>query len=559
MLVSDMRISCGLMFLGFALAGMSASAFAAGDRLAYSEKLDLEVLTRAQGDTWCSDTVDLDVLAGDAGVFNTEGFTALAPKLGEVVASRCPHATSVTLHGKDRQASESSVTGTLRREDGWRWHGADATNAGAVSLDDIISPAPTTPVPVDSSDHIAAQGFGSATGCSDARLAAYRDAVQKAVGVFIDSATVVQNFELIQDTIINYSDGYIDHVETVSEHQDANGLCRIVVDAQVRSTKLRSRVDEIRPQLTKVSNNQMVSIEASIKTKAEQREAAIDLLEPLITGMPEKVYEYSVLTVRPPSEEEEEVLFSVSKRGRLESLRINSSNETFLILQVEVKMNDVYIDRLFAALSPVLSDKTDRPDLGKVWPGRRNRLVDRMQAKEGKVFFGLTNNRLQNAGEFELAGYADGDIAAWTASALSMSLGLLKQCEAHAIVKFFDKGGKVISAKSIPFVGWQNNSTGRRSLDFPLALVLGDRSALTKVSGYAYVTEGSWLPYVSSLSSGCTYTLPVLSKEHNFQFGVPIVVDVEILDEIDSVSAQPTSSPYMTGFWEKYVDAKRPQ
>lgn len=558
MLVADMRTSCGLVIFGLAVAAMSVGAFAVGDRLAYSEKLDLEVLTRAQGNAWCNNTVDLDVLAGDAGVFNTEGFTVLAPKLGEVVASRCPHATSVTLHGKDRQASEASVTGTLRREDGWRWRGADATNAGAVSLDDIVSSAPTIPLPGDSSDHIAAQGFGSATGCSDARLAAYRDAVQKAVGVFIDSATVVQNFELINDTIINYSDGYIDQVEVVSEQQDANGLCRVVVDAQVRSTKLQTRVDEIRPQLTKVSNNQMVSIEATIKTKADQREAAIALLAPLIAELPEKIYKYTVQNVRAPTEIEARVLYEISERGRTKSLKINGSNETFMILEVKAQMNDAYIDRLFSALSPILSDKTDRPDIGKVWQGRGNRLVDRMNPKKEPVFFGLTNKRLQSAGEFELSGYTDGDIGAWVASAFVMSFGLLKQCEAHAIVKFYDNSGAMLLAKSMPFFGARGGSTGDVRYYYPLASVLADRRSSTPLSRAVYVHDDSWVPY-SSITGNCTSRYAVFSKEQAFDFNVPIVMDVNILNEIDTVSAEPTSTPYTMSHWNKYVDAKRPQ
>lgn len=71
--------------------GMSFTAFfwvaAAGKphRLAYSQKLGVEMLAETSKGEWCRDKLQLQVIAKDDGLFQGDGIQALMRKLGVVI------------------------------------------------------------------------------------------------------------------------------------------------------------------------------------------------------------------------------------------------------------------------------------------------------------------------------------------------------------------------------------------------------------------------------------------------------------------------------------------
>lgn len=142
MQLGTLRFRSGAAVVGCALSFCSP-AFAEGDRFAYSQKLGLEVLTRASGDAWCASRVEFDIVAQNTSVFKSNDFHKLASALGRLVESRCANVKTLSLNGRGKQPTDPSMTAILGREDGWRWRGLNTKTPkqAAVSLD-----APITPV-----------------------------------------------------------------------------------------------------------------------------------------------------------------------------------------------------------------------------------------------------------------------------------------------------------------------------------------------------------------------------------------------------------------------------
>ncbi len=76
---------------------------------------------------------------------------------------------------------------------------------------------------------------------------AMRQAIEREVGVIIDSRTYVENFQVINDRIYSQSMGYIEGYEVLNTSY-ANGIWRVDIKAQVRSDALRT---ELMSQLQK--------------------------------------------------------------------------------------------------------------------------------------------------------------------------------------------------------------------------------------------------------------------------------------------------------------------
>ena len=68
---------------------------------------------------------------------------------------------------------------------------------------------------------------------SAAENAALREAIDRAIGVFVDAQTLVQNFELINDRIYTQSRGFITNYTVVSRNQSADGTWNVTINADV--------------------------------------------------------------------------------------------------------------------------------------------------------------------------------------------------------------------------------------------------------------------------------------------------------------------------------------
>ncbi|NPA80411.1 MAG: hypothetical protein GXO29_05130 [Thermotogae bacterium] len=67
---------------------------------------------------------------------------------------------------------------------------------------------------------------------------ALRKAVEQAVGTFISSETVVENYEVLKDRILSKSEGYVSEYRILREKEE-DGLYRVLVRAKVKTGELK--------------------------------------------------------------------------------------------------------------------------------------------------------------------------------------------------------------------------------------------------------------------------------------------------------------------------------
>jgi hypothetical protein len=74
---------------------------------------------------------------------------------------------------------------------------------------------------------------------------ALRNAIEQAVGSYISSQTIIENYQLLQDNIFSKAQGYIKEYMIISEKEE-NGLYRIKIRAKVKEGELKDDLSAIK-------------------------------------------------------------------------------------------------------------------------------------------------------------------------------------------------------------------------------------------------------------------------------------------------------------------------
>ena len=90
---------------------------------------------------------------------------------------------------------------------------------------------------------VTAEGVGKTE--ASAKKAAFKDAIQKVVGVLVDSSTQVKNEEIIKDELLEYSGGFISKSEVLSSKKDDEGLVRVKVKCVVEKTQVKKKLENL--------------------------------------------------------------------------------------------------------------------------------------------------------------------------------------------------------------------------------------------------------------------------------------------------------------------------
>ena len=112
----------GLMILMLGMSFTAPVGSAAADkphRLAYSPKLGVEVLAEAGGGAWCRDTLQLQVIAKDGGLFQGDGIQTLMSKLGGVIKAECAGAKLAEAQGFVEGSKTSTYQASTNKASGW--------------------------------------------------------------------------------------------------------------------------------------------------------------------------------------------------------------------------------------------------------------------------------------------------------------------------------------------------------------------------------------------------------------------------------------------------------
>jgi len=120
---------------------------------------------------------------------------------------------------------------------------------------------------------LVATGYG--TNDEQALKVAFRAAIEQYVGVVVDSRSIVKNSELIDDSLLTASSGYIQTYKILST-SNQNGLVAVKILATVQSQKLLQSIHKLNIATVTVSGTK--DIGARIETKKIAKEDALKML-----------------------------------------------------------------------------------------------------------------------------------------------------------------------------------------------------------------------------------------------------------------------------------------
>ena len=115
---------------------------------------------------------------------------------------------------------------------------------------------------------------------------ALRAAIEQAVGTLVDSQTIAENDEVINDQILSYSGGFVESHKVIGEPKTVDGLVSVKIVAQVKRTELTEKLEAAAVHVSDVDGE---SLFGEAITKIERNQASGDIVKPLFDGFPANV------------------------------------------------------------------------------------------------------------------------------------------------------------------------------------------------------------------------------------------------------------------------------
>ncbi len=89
---------------------------------------------------------------------------------------------------------------------------------------------------------------------------ALRKAVEQGLGTFVQSETIVENYQVVSDNILSWSEGYVKNYTVVSEGLTDPSTYEVTIKATLAMTDMRSDWDSIQSLLSKMQNPRVLII-----------------------------------------------------------------------------------------------------------------------------------------------------------------------------------------------------------------------------------------------------------------------------------------------------------
>lgn len=105
---------------------------------------------------------------------------------------------------------------------------------------------------------VTAAGFGPNE--REALLAAQRKAVEKGVGVLVDSRSLTENMMLVEDKIYTKARGYVEHYTVLSEKKLTDGNWKVVIQCEVAEEKIKHTLKALGILRDKMGNPRIMII-----------------------------------------------------------------------------------------------------------------------------------------------------------------------------------------------------------------------------------------------------------------------------------------------------------
>ena len=106
---------------------------------------------------------------------------------------------------------------------------------------------------------------------------AYRDAVERAVGLYVDAEQQVKNDEVLRDQVLTQSNAYIEKYDLLKE-ESANGQVQVRIVAYVKKMALTKRLTEVMPAQTVSVAETSQNLHAQAVTEGKMRSDALSII-----------------------------------------------------------------------------------------------------------------------------------------------------------------------------------------------------------------------------------------------------------------------------------------
>ena len=122
------------------------------------------------------------------------------------------------------------------------------------------------------------KGRGVGADKTEALKDAYRDAVERAVGLYVDAEQMVKNEELVTDQILTQSNAYIEKYDIAKESKSGDGQVSVTILAEVRKRALTRRIRDIMPSNTIDLSDISKDLHAQIVTDFKANDDALTII-----------------------------------------------------------------------------------------------------------------------------------------------------------------------------------------------------------------------------------------------------------------------------------------
>ena len=130
------------------------------------------------------------------------------------------------------------------------------------------------------------KGRGVGADKAEALKDAYRDAVERAVGLYVDAEQMMKNEELVKDQILTQSNAYIEKYDVAKETTKPNGLVEIQILAEVRKTALTKKISDVMPAQTfRLNTSVTQNLHAQLVTDEKRSTDGTALLKNALEGI----------------------------------------------------------------------------------------------------------------------------------------------------------------------------------------------------------------------------------------------------------------------------------
>ncbi|GBD93110.1 hypothetical protein BMS3Abin05_00693 [bacterium BMS3Abin05] len=83
---------------------------------------------------------------------------------------------------------------------------------------------------------------------------ALRKAVQQALGTYLSSETMIQNYQMVEDNILTWTKGYVQNYKVLSENQPDASTVQVTVQATIRMDDLKNDAESLQNLIAKMGN-----------------------------------------------------------------------------------------------------------------------------------------------------------------------------------------------------------------------------------------------------------------------------------------------------------------